>query len=134
MRTRSRPTRQRRSPAVPRSEDTDPRRRSHRTWIPGVRVAYVGGGSEAVNAMAHYWQARGATFIHCAAGGRGATIDLGRNLECADVVFHAPEEVSPELRRELVSFCERAEKPLIALDQTSLSDLEAALGSWCALG
>jgi len=102
--------------------------------IPGVRIAYVSGRSEAVRDIEVYWQSRGAIFIHCAVdGGAGAT-GLNPVLNRADIVFHSAEDTSPEVHRQLLAFCDRAEKPLITLHESSLSGLTEALVVWSPLG
>jgi hypothetical protein len=82
--------------------------------------------------MQVYWQSRGAIFMPCALDANGQPTRLSLILTRADVVFHALD-VSPETRRYLMAFCERAEKPLIPLAEISLAGLRDALGSWCPL-
>jgi len=122
------------------------RRRSHRSSepgkvsqsdfpsrIPGVRIAYVGRQSDVATEMQAYWQSRGATFVHLRLDGRGEAISLKSILSDADVVFHSAEDITPEILRELRAFCERAEKPLIMLDENTLSGLTEALRAWCPI-
>src|SRR5262245_21376063 len=125
------------------------RRRSHRssepgkvsqsdgpffpTRIPGVRIAYVGRQSDVATEMQAYWQSRGATFVHLPLDGRGEAKSLKSMLIGADVVFHSAEDVTLEILRELRAFCERAEKPLIMLDENTLSGLTEALRAWCPI-
>ena len=103
------------------------------TRIPGVRIAYVSGQSQAIAEMQVYWQSRGAIFMHCALDANGQPAALSCVLARADVVFHSHEDISAETRRYLMAFCERAEKPLIPLAESSLAGLRDALGSWCPL-
>ena len=71
--------------------------------------------------------------MHCALGAGGPAADLSTILKRADVVFHSLEEVSAETRRYLMAYCERAEKPLVPLAESSLAGLRDALGTWCPL-
>jgi hypothetical protein len=98
-----------------------------------VRIAYVGGHSHAVGEIEVYWQSRGAIFMHCALNADGQAADLSAILKRADVVFHSLEGIGAETRRYLMAFCERAEKPLIPLAESSLAGLRDALGTWCPL-
>jgi hypothetical protein len=83
--------------------------------------------------MQLYWQSRGAIFMHCVLDTNGQPAGLSFVLERADVVFHSPEEISAQTRRYLMASCERAEKPLIPLAESSLAGLRDALGTWCPL-
>jgi len=103
------------------------------TRIPGVRIAFVGRQSDAATEMQAYWHLRGASFVHLALDGNAEATRLKSILSHADVVFHSAEDITPEIRRELMAFCERAEKPLIMLDESSLSGLTEALRAWCPL-
>ena len=58
---------------------------------------------------------------------------LGFILTCADIVFHSSSDASPQTKHHLALFCERAGKPLIPLEDTSLPCLEEALGAWCPI-
>jgi len=101
--------------------------------IPGVRIAYVAGQSQAIGEMQVYWQSRGAIFMHCALETNGQPAGLSFVLQRADVVFHSLAGVSAETRRYLMEYCERAEKPLIPLAESSLAGLGDALGTTCPL-
>jgi hypothetical protein len=93
----------------------------------------VGSQSQAIAEMQVYWQSRGAIFMHCALDANGQPTGLSFVLKRADVVFPSPEDISAETRRDLLTFCERAEKPLIPLAESSLAGLGDALGTWCLL-
>src|SRR5262245_7029564 len=101
--------------------------------IPGVRIAYVGRQTDAAAEMRAYWQSRGATFVHFSPDRGGEAIGLKSILSHADVVFHSAEDITPEVRRDLMAFCEHAEKPLIMLDESSLSCLIEALRVCCPI-
>jgi len=124
--------RKRRSAFAKDADTTSPRYFPSR--IPGVRIAHVSGRSQAVNDIEVYWQSRGAIFMHWAIEGGGGATGLDPILNDADIVFHSADDINPEMRRQLVAFCERAEKPLIALDESSLSGLAEALLAWSPLG
>ena len=104
------------------------------TRIPGVRIAYVGSHSEAAAEMQGYWQSRGASFVHFALDGNAEALELQTILSHADVVFHSAGDATVEFQRELMTVCERAEKPLIVLDESSLSGLTEALCACCPIG
>jgi len=103
------------------------------TRIPGVRIAFVGRQSDAATEMQAYWHSRGATFMHLALDGSAEATRLKSILSHADFVFHSAEDITPEIRRELMAFCERAEKPLIMLDESSLSGLTEVLRACCPI-
>jgi len=54
-------------------------------------------------------------------------------LTCADIVFHSSSDSKPQTKHHIALFCERAGKPLIPLEDTSLLCLEEALGAWCPI-
>ena len=101
--------------------------------IPGVRVAYVGGRFEAVRDVHLYWQSRGTAFLHYAPESGQGSAALSRILDRADIVFHSAQSIGAELQQHLIAFCERWEKPLIPVHETSLSGLKEALGTWSPL-
>ena len=111
----------------------DPRAPVIPTRIPGVRIAYVGGPSPAIGEMQVYWRSRGAIFMHCPLDAGEQPAELSIILKRADVVFHSLEDISAETRRYLMAYCERAEKPLVPLAESSLAGLRDALGTWCPL-
>jgi len=71
--------------------------------------------------------------MHCALETNGQPAGLSFVLQRADVVFHSLAGVSAETRRYLMEYCERAEKPLIPLAESSLAGLGDALGTTCPL-
>jgi uncharacterized protein DUF2325 len=97
--------------------------------IPGVHIAHIGGHASAVAQIKAYWQARGAVFMHhnFEPGEQRARLEeiLGRS----HVVFHAVAGVSLQLGRNLEKYCERAEKPLILLEENSMWALTKALAT-----
>jgi len=93
----------------------------------------VGVQSQGIGEMQIYWQSRGAVFVHCALDTIGQAAALSAILRRADVVFHSLEDIGADTRRTLMAFCERAEKPLIPLAESSLAGLRDALGTWCPL-
>ena len=103
------------------------------TRIPGVRIAYVGSQSDAATEMQAYWESRGAKFVRFALDGSAEADGLKSILGRADVVFHSAEDITPQIRQELMAFCERAERPLILLDENSMSGLAEALRAWCPI-
>jgi len=106
---------------------------SRPTAIPGVRIAHIGGSNQAVGEIRTYWQSRGAVFMHHSFEVEHDHTALGSILTCADVVFHSSSDASPQTKHQIALFCERAGKPLIPLEDTSLSGLEEALGAWCPI-
>ena len=90
--------------------------------IPGVHVAHIGGLAAAVEPIRAYWQARGAVFLHHSLE-PGEQRLLEEVLERSHVVFHAGAG------RDLERYCERAEKPLILLEENSVWALAKALAS-----
>lgn len=74
---------------------------------PGVRIAYVGGQSQAIAKMQLYWQSRGAISMHCALDANGRPAGLSFGLKRADVAFHSLEDISAQTRRYLMPSCER---------------------------
>jgi len=112
------------------SRQQDP---SHPTAIPGVRIAHIGGKLGAVVNIRTYWQSRGATFMHYSFEEGQDQAALGAILARADIVFHSSHDTSPRTKHHLAIFCERACKPLIPLEDSSLSSLEEVLGTWCPI-
>ena len=54
-------------------------------------------------------------------------------LACADVVFLSSTDASAQTKHYLVLCCARADKPLIPLEDSSLSCLEEVLEEWCPI-
>jgi hypothetical protein len=72
-------------------------------------------------------------FRHFALDANGRPAGLSFVLKRADVVFHSLEDISAQTRRYLMPSCERLEKPLIPLAESSLAGLRDALGTCCPL-
>src|SRR5262245_14483469 len=106
---------------------------SRPTAIPGVRIAHIGGSNRTVGEIRTYWRSRAATFLHHSIEEEHDQTALGAILTYADIVFHSSCKASPQTKRHLALFCERAGKPLIPLENTSLSCLKEALGAWCPI-
>ena len=106
---------------------------SHPTPIPGVRIAHIGGTNRAVGEIRTYWQSRGAIFMHHSFEKEHDQTALSSILTCADIVFHSSSDASLQTKHHVALFCERAGKPLIPLEDTSLPCLEEALGAWCPI-
>jgi hypothetical protein len=119
--SRGRSAQRRAPPPTPRSAPSGPAR------IPGIRIAHIGGGSTAVEPIRAYWQARGAVFLHHSLEHDEAQSRLEEVLARSHVVFHVHAAASSELGRNLRRYCERAEKPLILLEENSVWALAKAL-------
>src|SRR5262245_20907810 len=113
--------------SVPAKHADEASRHYFPSRIPGMRIAYVSGRAEGVKDIEVYWQSRGAIFMHCPVGGEAEATGLNPILNLADIVFHSAGDTSPEMHKHLLAFCERAEKPLITLNESSLSGLTEAL-------
>src|SRR5262249_55092225 len=106
---------------------------SRPTAIPGVRIAHIGGSNRTVREIRTYWQSRGAIFMPHSFEEEHDQTALGAILTCADIVFHTHSGARPQTKQHLALFCERAGKPLIPFEETSLSCLEEALTAWCPM-
>lgn len=101
--------------------------------IPGVRVAYIGQSTAAVEYIRSYWHARRAAFRQLTLADDPSASGLERLLEWADIVLHSEDGIAESLRRRIEAFCDRSEKPLIGVDQYRLFGLADTLVSWCPL-
>ena len=54
-------------------------------------------------------------------------------LAFADVVFLSSTDASAQTEHYLALCCARVDKPLIPLQDSSLSSLEEVLGTWCPM-
>jgi hypothetical protein len=101
--------------------------------IPGVRIAYVGQTSGASEHMSAYWQARRASFRQLTLASHVSVDDLHRLPDWAHVVVHSHDAIAAPQWRRIEVYCDRAEKPLIAINHHGVSDLAEALVGWCPL-
>jgi hypothetical protein len=97
--------------------------------IAGVHVAHIGGQDATVAQIRAYWQSRSAVFMHHSPELGGQLARLEEILDRSHVVFHAPAGANSQLRRDLERYCERAEKPLILLEENSVWALAKALAT-----
>jgi hypothetical protein len=134
MRKRTRRSPERAS-ALPRGGPARPERPgfAFRSRIPGVRIAYIGPRNAAVDEIGAYWRARGAAFAFHAPGADGSLGGLGQVLERADIALVAAGGLGPDAERRLEACCGRMERPLITLEEGSLSAVEQALRTWYPL-
>jgi hypothetical protein len=65
--------------------------------------------------------------------GEPAADGLEPLLEWADIVVHSEEGISAPMWRRIQTYCDRAEKPLLAVDGQRASGLADALVGWCPL-
>ena len=54
-------------------------------------------------------------------------------LSCADIVFLSSTDASAQTEHYVALCCARADKPLIPVEDSSLSSLEEVLGTWCPM-
>jgi hypothetical protein len=59
--------------------------------------------------------------------------DLHRLLDWADIVVHSQDAIAAPQWRRIEVYCDRTEKPLIAINPHGASELAAALVGWCPL-
>ena len=109
-----------------------PDRASSGAWrgpvrIPGVHIAHIGGQPVAVEQIRAYWQERGAVFMHHCLEPAEQHAKLEEVLGRSHIVFHVHSGASAWLGRTLERYCDRAEKPLVLLEENSLWALTKAL-------
>ena len=106
---------------------------SHPTAIPGVRIVHFGGRSGGIEDIRAYWLSRRAVFMHHSFEEVRDLAALDSILACADIVFLSSTDAPAQTEHYLALCCERADKPLIPLEDSSLSCLEEVLGEWCPI-
>jgi hypothetical protein len=97
--------------------------------IPGVHIAHIGGRSEVVEPIRAYWEARGAIFMHHSLEAPAHHRRLEEILELSHIVFHACAGSGCPFSPSLQRYCERAEKPLILLQENSVLALAEVLAT-----